>query len=107
MTDTISIHYFRGFSLVVAMLISGSLLAQSGGNPQPEDYTKHKSLYDIAPAKTLFVEEDDPEEAIQILTVMHDDQAKLGWRVFSVNTYIKNEDFRGFFITYVKVGATE
>jgi hypothetical protein len=107
MADSISLHFFRGVLLIIAMLVSGSVLAQKPGRAQPEDFTKHNTLYDITPAKTMFVEEDEPEVAIELLTAMHDSQAKMGWRVFSVNTYIKNEDFRGFFVTYVKVGATE
>jgi hypothetical protein len=102
---SITFSYFNVGFLGIVMLVSYSALAQNAA--QPEDFTKHTSLYDIAPAKTLFISEKKPETAAFMLTEMHDAQAKLGWRVFSVNPYQKNEDFRGFFVTYVKVGATE
>ena len=84
-----------------------SVLGQTGPVDQPEDFTQHRTLYDIAPAKTLYIQEKDPKKATELLTELHDSQAKLGWRIFNVIAYQKDEDFRGFFVTYVKVGEVD
>lgn len=74
---------------------------------QPEDITQHVDETLTIPAKTIFIEVDDPKEAASLMSDSHTSQAKKGWRVFDISTYQRDEDFRGVFITYVKVGASE
>ncbi|MDJ0958939.1 MAG: hypothetical protein QNI91_18875 [Arenicellales bacterium] len=82
-------------------------LAQEIQSIQPEDFTQHRRETEIVPAKTIFIKVKDPEEAAEMISESHIAQARQGWRVFNVTAYQKNEDFRGFFVTYVKVGESE
>ena len=81
--------------------------AQEIQSIQPEDFTQHRRETETVPAKTIFIKVKDPEEAAQMISESHITQARRGWKVFDVSVYQKNEDFRGFFVTYVKVGESE
>ena len=74
---------------------------------QPEDITRHQMETQTIPAKTIFIEVDEPEEAAALMSDSHIKQATQGWRVFDVTAYLNNEDFKGVFITYVKMGSGE
>lgn len=51
---------------------------------------------------TIFLKEDDPEKAAQLLNTANDEYARKGWSVFSIIPYIEGSDFEGFFVTYQK-----
>ena len=81
--------------------------AQEIQSIQPEDFTQHRRETETVPAKTIYIKVKDPEEAAKMISESHITQARRGWKVFDVSVYQKNEDFRGFFVTYVKVGESE
>ena len=104
------------FAVIAAILFTTAALvfpghaivyAQTPEQAQPEDYVRPDKKYNIAPAKTIFIRERNPDEAASMLSDSHIAEAKKGWRVFEVNAYQKDGDFRGFFVTYMKVGETE
>lgn len=51
---------------------------------------------------TIFLKEDDPEKAAQLLNTANDEYTRQGWSVFSIVPYIEGNDFEGFFVTYQK-----
>lgn len=60
---------------------------------------------EISPSQriyTIFLKEDDPEKAAQLLNSANDQYARKGWSVFSIIPYIEGSDFEGFFVTYQK-----
>lgn len=51
---------------------------------------------------TIFIEEDDPKRATELLNTSNAEYAKQGWELFSITSFIDSGDFEGFFITYQK-----
>ena len=96
--------------LIAACMLLGYLSsanAEEIKTLQPEDITRHITETRTIPAKTIFIEVEDPDEAAKLMSDSHITQAKQGWKVFDISPYQKNEDFRGMFITYVKTGAND
>lgn len=102
--------YMKVISLLVIATLGvgvGNAYGQEIQSIQPEDFTQHRLETEIVPAKTIYIEIRKPEQAAELISQSHIDQARLGWRIFDVSLYLKNGDFRGFFVTYVKVGESE
>ncbi|MFH0785047.1 MAG: hypothetical protein V2B20_24250 [Pseudomonadota bacterium] len=51
---------------------------------------------------TIDIKEDKPEKAIIKLNDSNGEYQKKGWTVFSILTYTRDGDFKGFFVTYQK-----
>jgi len=90
--------YIVLFICVFSVLVTMSVYVQAGGL-LPESFTKKISLQ---PAITKIIEDDDLQRAVQKLNALHGEMAMEGWVLFSVIEYIDDEDFEGFFVTYVK-----
>ncbi len=90
---------------LVTMAITSPTIAQS--KVTPEDFAVHQNLISITPSKTIYIQEKDPRTIETKVNQLHEEQAKTGWTLFQINTYIKNEDVKGLFVTYRKTGVTE
>ncbi len=51
---------------------------------------------------TIFIEEEDPKRATELLNTSNKEYAKKGWTLFNIATYNYDGDFKGFFVTYQK-----
>jgi hypothetical protein len=51
---------------------------------------------------TIFIEEEDPKRATELLNTSNKEYAKKGWELFNITPYNYDGDFKGFFITYQK-----
>lgn len=88
---------------LLALSIGNSTAYSSQQAPLlPESLTARTEMSGSQRSYTIFLKEDDPEKAAQLLNTANDEYSKKGWFLFSIIPYIEDEDFEGFFVTYQK-----
>jgi hypothetical protein len=99
---------YRGNKGILVILLSAGLYCFLGMHVfpaaaeemlTPENYTSHVILQ---PAITRIIEDDDIETALKKLNLLHGQMAEDGWVLFNIIEYVDDEDFEGFFVTYVR-----
>jgi len=87
------------FFLIVFLFLVTASSSTNAEELLPENFTTKISLQ---PAITKIIADDNLPRALQKLNILHGEMAMEGWVLFSVIEYIDDEDFEGFFATYVK-----
>lgn len=95
------------FITIFGLLSIGSFMSSSSaGNLNepspllPESLAARSEMAASKKTVTIFLSEDDPEKATGLLNLSNDDYAQKGWTVFTIQPYIQDGDFDGFFVTY-------
>lgn len=65
----------------------------------PENYFQEITLQ---PVITKLIEDDDPEDALYKLNLLHGQMAEDGWEFLELVEFYDSGDFEGFFVTYKK-----
>jgi len=96
-------------SCIAAVLLifgTGSIdqvFAAEPGMLLPENLEARSQMTANKRTVTILIKEEDPKVAVELLNQSNAEYARKGWEIFSINTYITNEDFEGFFVTYQKM----
>lgn len=93
------------FLLSLFLLIPAITFAASSSEPAPllpESVAARSEMAASQKTLTIFLKERDPNKATDLLNKSNDEYGRKGWTVFSVLTYMHEEDFHGFFVTYQK-----
>ena len=81
--------------MAISACLSGVATAEEEFTP--ESFTERITL---RPALTLIIKEDNTEEAIEQLNILHGQMAGKGWVLFDLMEFVDDEDFEGFIVTY-------
>ncbi len=95
----------KALTVLILFMWGNTVLAQA--EITPEDFSAYNDIEKLSPTKTVYIHENNPKSLVAKLNSLHNEYAQLGWVLFQLNTYIKNEDVKGMFVTYRKVGITE
>lgn len=68
----------------------------------PESLAARTEMAASQKTLTIFLKAEDPVKATEELNKSNEEYARKGWTVFSILPYTRDEDFRGFFVTYQK-----
>ena len=88
-------------SSLFVVLSSSAILASEGEMFLPESLEARTQMAAGEKTLTVFIEEDDPKKAVELLNQTNAHYAEQGWYLFSVNPY-NDSSFEGFFVTYQK-----
>lgn len=89
--------------IAVQLLYTPVICGASEKMLTPENFSTRVTLQ---PSITKLIEEDDVETALKMLNIMHSKMAEKGWILFDLLEFIDDEDFEGFFVTYIKDRTT-
>lgn len=91
--------------LSLFLLVPAIASAASSSEPAPllpESLAARSEMAASQKTLTIFLKEQDPDKATEILNKSNEEYGRKGWTVFSILPYMHEEDFRGFFVTYQK-----
>ncbi len=83
-------------------VVSGVHAASEPAPLLPESLAARDQLAANQKTTTIFLKENDPVKATELLNTTNEEYNKQGWTLFGVLTFIRDEDFQGFFVTYQK-----
>ena len=98
----------RLFLTTITLFFLFAGLSVSSGNAAdqgmllPESIEARTKMAADKKTVTIFIEEEDPKIATELLNTSNAEYAKQGWELFSITSFIDSGDFEGFFITYQK-----
>lgn len=89
-----------------SMLLTCSIAFAAGSSEPapllPESLAARAEMAADQKTVTIFFLQEDPVKATAQLNASNDEYAQKGWNVFTIIPYVKDEDFKGFFVTYQK-----
>jgi len=92
---------FTLFFLFAAISVSSGYAADPG-MLLPESLEARTKMAADKKTITIFIAEEDPKIATELLNTSNAEYAKQGWELFNITSFIDSGNFEGLFITYQK-----